>query len=154
MGCGKSTIGRLLAKEKQSLFLDTDTFIEEKEGRSIQEIFADKGEGYFRELEVQTLQWLKANAKNSVISTGGGMLVHCDGLSEIGKIIYLKVPFETILSRMNALELEKRPLLEDQNEAEKKYLERSVIYEAHADVIIDADASIETVLSRLQDATA
>lgn len=149
MGCGKSTVGRLLAKKMQTHFYDTDELIEQHEGKKIPEIFAEKGEEYFRQLEVQTVQWLKENADFAVISTGGGMLMHCDDLDEVGKIIYLKVPFETILSRMNSAELEKRPLLSNEKEAEKKYFERNAVYEERADIIIDADASVESVLSRL-----
>lgn len=150
MGCGKSTVGRLLASEVENAFLDTDDLIEKNAGKTIQEIFAEKGEEYFRELEVQTVQWLITDVNNTVISTGGGMLMHCDNLDKVGKIVYLKVPFETILSRMNRSELAKRPLLSDQKEAEKKYHERSAIYEERADIIIDADASVDTVLTRLR----
>jgi hypothetical protein len=86
---------------------------------------------------------------NAVISTGGGMLVHCQELKDVGKIIYLKVPFETILSRMNKSELEKRPLFKDEKKAKQMYDERDSIYEEKADFIIDANADMKTVLSRV-----
>jgi shikimate kinase len=152
MGSGKSSVGRLLAKEKNSYFLDTDAMIESSEGMSIQKIFDQKGESYFRQLEEKTVEWLNRNANDSVISTGGGMLVHCEGLNEVGKIVYLRLPFSKILERMGPAELEKRPLFKDIKSAESMYSQRDKVYEEKADIIIDADADIQTVLSRLRDA--
>lgn len=150
MGSGKSSVGRLLAKEKKSYFLDTDAMIESAEGKSIQKLFDDNGEEYFRQLEKETVIWLKNNVKEAVISTGGGMLVYCEELKEVGTIVYLRVPFETILSRMTSQELEKRPLFKDIQKAEVMYAERNSFYEKKADIIIDADADIQTVLSRVR----
>jgi len=149
MGSGKSSIGRLLAKEIKSYFLDTDAMIESAEGKSVQDIFASSGESYFRFLEQKTVLWLKDNVKKAVVSTGGGTLVHCEELGDVGKIIYLKVPFETILSRLNTQELEKRPLFKDVRKAKIMYDERNTVYEKRADIIIEADSDIDTVLSRV-----
>jgi shikimate kinase len=153
MGSGKSTVGRLLAKEKEAYFLDTDSMIESLEGKSIAEIFNESGEAYFRSLENETVHWLKNNVTNAIISTGGGMLVYCEELKEVGKVIYLDVPFETILSRMNAKELEKRPLFKDAVEAEKIYNQRDAVYRQRADIIIDASNDMQTVLSMLRNET-
>jgi len=152
MGSGKSTVGRLLAKEQKQYFLDTDAMIESSEGKSIPAIFDQKGEAYFRQLEEETVSWLKVNVNDTVISTGGGMLVHCEGVKEIGKLVYLRVPFSTILQRMGREELNKRPLFQNPKTAEQTYNERDKVYESKADVTIDADADIKTVLSRLRDA--
>lgn len=149
MGSGKSSVGRLLAKELQSYFLDTDAMIESAEGKKIQDIFEEKGEAYFRQLENETVQWLKNNVKQAVISTGGGMLVYCDELAEVGNIVYLKVPFETIQSRMNKDELDKRPLFKDINKAKEIYDQRNAIYMQKADVVIDADIDMKEVLARV-----
>lgn len=152
MGSGKSSIGRLLAKEKEGYFLDTDAMIESAEGRSVSEIFEKEGEEYFRSLEKKTVKWLKSNVKQSVISTGGGMLVYCEELKEVGKIIYLKVPFETILARLSREELEKRPLFKNEAEAKALYDERNAVYESRADIIIDADDKLENVFKSVLDA--
>ena len=152
MGSGKSSVGRLLAKEKGKYFLDTDALIESSEGISVYDIFTAKGEGYFRGLEENTVSWLITNVNDTVISTGGGMLVHCERLSELGKIIYLKLPFEKITERLGADELEKRPLFKNPQEAKKIYDERDAVYMSKADIVIDADAEIQTVLTRLRDA--
>lgn len=150
MGSGKSSVGRLLAKEKNRYFLDTDAMIESREGMSIQKIFDNKGESYFRQLEEDTVAWLKSNANDAVISTGGGMLVHCKGLNEVGKIVYLRLPFLKILERMDTAELQKRPLFKDLKAAELMHSQRDKVYEEKADIIIDADADMQTVLSRLR----
>ena len=149
MGSGKSSVGRRLAKHNRTFFLDTDALIESAEGKSISDIFHDEGEAYFRNLEDETVSWLKENVNKAVISAGGGMLVYCKELKNLGTIVYLKVPFKTILSRMTAQELEKRPLFKDISEAEKTYNERDAIYEELADVVIDADTTIDTILDRL-----
>jgi len=152
MGSGKSSVGRRLAKDNKAYFLDTDAMIESAEGKEISKIFEEEGEEYFRFLERTTARWLKNNVNEAVISTGGGMLVYCEELKEVGRVVYLKVPFKTILSRMNKEELEKRPLFKDAQKAEKIYNERNSIYEKRADITIDADAKPEDVLNRIKDA--
>ena len=154
MGSGKSSIGRLLAKESEAYFLDTDSMIESLEGKSIADIFAESGEAYFRGLENETVHWLKNNVQNATISVGGGMLVYCEELKEVGRVIYLDVPFETILLRMSSKEQQKRPLFKDTMEAEKIYNERNTVYRQKADIIIDASSDMQTVLSRLRAETA
>lgn len=154
MGSGKSSVGKRLANQSKYSFLDTDQMIEDLEGKSIDEIFKDKGEAYFRSLEKDTVKWLRKNAKESVISTGGGMLVYCDELHEVGKIVYLKVPFLSIMSRMTPAELEKRPLFKDAVKAKEMYDQRDEIYVKRADIIIDADADIDEVLLRLSSSVA
>ena len=149
MGSGKSSVGKALAKKSDYYFLDTDAMIESSEGKDIDTIFKENGEDFFRELEENTVQWLRSNVKQAIISTGGGMLVYCEALKDVGKIIYLRVPFATIMSRMNAEELSKRPLFKDAQKAEALYKERDAIYEKKADLIIDADSSFEDVLTRL-----
>ncbi len=151
MGSGKSSVGRLLAKKSNKQFLDTDAMIESSEGTSISEIFSTKGEMYFRQKEADIVSWLNESCKNAVVSTGGGMLVHCDNLVDAGRVVYLRVPFKTILERMSKDELEKRPLFKDPAAAEKMYQERDEVYESKSDIIIDASADLETVLSKLYD---
>jgi shikimate kinase len=154
MGSGKSTVGKKLAKQMKYDFLDTDEMIEGLEDKSIDAIFNDEGEAYFRSLEENAVKWLKNNAQESVISTGGGMLVYCDELKDVGTIVYLKVPFTTIMSRMSPEELQKRPLFKDRTKAQEMYEKRDRIYEERADVIIDADTTIDEVLLRLSSAIA
>ena len=73
MGCGKTTIGELLAKELCYKFIDTDSLIVEKENRSINDIFENDGEQYFRKVETNVLKEA-LNNQNQIISTGGGIV--------------------------------------------------------------------------------
>lgn len=72
MGCGKTTVGKLLAQKLGFPFVDTDAYIESKLGRSIPELFAREGEGYFRAQEREAAEEL-ARRENLVIACGGGL---------------------------------------------------------------------------------
>ena len=113
------------------------------ENRKIKAIFETDGEAYFRKLEKKTAKWLEKNVKNAIISTGGGFF-KVENLDRIGAVIYLKSSFDGILKRLkeqeNAdLKLAKRPLLTDENKARALFEERSSLYEAKADIIIDVE---------------
>jgi len=152
MGSGKSSVARAYAKRNKVYFLDTDTMIESAENRSIEEIFENKGEAYFRNLERELVLWLNSNVSNAIISTGGGMIIHCDEINKLGRSVYLKVPFSSIMSRMSPVELAKRPLFKDEKKARLMYEERNSIYEKKSDLIIDADCKIEEAVARLSSA--
>lgn len=149
MGSGKSSIGRALAKEKGLYFVDTDALIESFEGCKIRDIFEQKGEAYFRECERKCFEWLNNNVSNAVISTGGGMPTVIEDFSSLGKTIYLKVDFETLLERLKAEEFDKRPLFADVEFAKKIFEMREPIYSAKADLIVDANLSFNEVLKEV-----
>jgi shikimate kinase len=151
MGSGKSTIGRLVAKKlENSYFLDTDSLIESFENREINEIFAIDGEEYFRDAEKKLFQWITKNVKNSIISTGGGLPIFIPEIREGGIVIYLQVPFETIVKRLDEYEIEKRPLFQDLNEAEKLFNKRDSIYSELADFTIKNE-NIDDTLSQIDE---
>lgn len=149
MGSGKSSVGRALAKEKGMYFVDTDALIESFEGQKIRDMFEQKGEAYFRECEKSCFEWLSANVSNAVISTGGGMPTVIDDFSELGKTIYLKVDFETLLERLKAEEFDKRPLFADVEFARKIFEMREPIYMQKADLRVDANMEFEEVLKEV-----
>lgn len=146
MGSGKSSVGRALAKEKSMFFVDTDALIESFEGVKIRDIFASQGEAYFRELEKKCYDWLASSVSNSVISVGGGMPTVVDSFAPLGDTIYLKVDFQTLLTRLKAEEFDKRPLFQDIGFAQKIFEAREPIYESKATFIVDANGTFEEVL--------
>lgn len=149
MGSGKSSIGRALAKKKEMYFVDTDALIESFEGQKIRDMFEQKGEAYFRECEKKCFEWLSANVSNAVISTGGGMPTVINDFSSLGKTIYLKVDFETLITRLKGEEFDKRPLFQDVEFAQKIFDAREPIYTAKADKIVDANRGFEEVLKSI-----
>ena len=93
MGCGKSTLGPLLAKQFDLPFLDIDALIEQREGRSISQIFSEQGEFHFRQLEQQELNGLPDVPQ--IVACGGGLPCFEDNLLRLkqkGLVIYLALP--------------------------------------------------------------
>ena len=131
MGVGKSTIGKILAKNLKYRFIDVDKLIEEKEGSSINLIFKNKGESYFRKIERElTLSKLKGHS--SVIALGGGAFINSavrKCVKEFSVSFWLDVPIDELITRLK--KNKKRPLLFKQNTNEvvkKIYFERKKIY--------------------------
>ena len=139
MGSGKSTIGRKLAKLLEYSFVDTDSVIEEDQGCSVVEIFKYGGEECFRKMETCLLQKLK-NVENSVIATGGGIVLREQNqrlMQKIGKRVYLNVPQEELLQRLK--NDRNRPLLKKKDPetvVQKMMRERVLLYE-QAEYIVD-----------------
>lgn len=143
MGCGKSTYGRLLAKESKRFFLDTDTLIEEAENKSVKEIFASEGEKHFRALECACASWLCQSVQEAVISTGGGLPVFYDNLRQLGTVIYLKKNFETLVEDLSEEDFQKRPLFKELESARELHKNRNEIYTSLADHIVAAPRNLE-----------
>jgi len=149
MTCGKSTIGPILANVLGWNFYDLDKEIENKENRSVIQIFENSGEKYFREVETETLQKL-SGLSNVIISLGGGTIASEENykiLKDTGKIIYLKVSPENLYHRLkNKID---RPLFRDltlgqsseedfKNKISELLKNRAGYYEK-ADLIINTD---------------
>lgn len=112
MGSGKSTQGKKLAAKLRLPFYDIDKMIEEVEGKSVSEIFAEKGEWYFRDLEADVLR-STIMFPDAVIACGGGTPCFYDNIQWINKrgiSIYLQVPAEMIFQRIKDKKA-KRPLI-------------------------------------------
>lgn len=143
MGSGKSTVGALLAKQLNSSFYDTDLLIEQREDETISQIFALKGEEYFRNLETDLLTELQSSITASVLSTGGGMPLrekNQELLTRLGFVVFLKTSVQTAIRRLRYDQ--KRPLLKGENLEDRicSMLElRNPIYEAVADIGIETD---------------
>ena len=131
MGVGKSTIGKNLAKKLSFRFIDIDKIIEHEEGSSINLIFKNRSEKYFRLLEKKiTLRQLKKT--NAVIALGGGAFLNNSIRSKVKDLcisFWLDVNTNLLIKRLN--KSKKRPLLYKKNLAEtinKIYLERKKTY--------------------------
>ena len=131
MGVGKTTVGKIVAKEQGLEFIDTDTNIEKKHLMKISEIFKRRGEKFFRiEEEKEVLKSLKKN--NCVIALGGGAFMNSAVRNSILKnavSMWLDINLETINRRIKWNK--KRPLLDgnnNQKKINKLYSERKNIY--------------------------
>lgn len=123
MGSGKTTLGRQLATELQCAFVDLDAYLEQREGRSIAQLFEQEGQERFREMEREALEAVVQEYDQAVISTGGGAPCFFDNIGFMnrhGKTFFLDVPVEEILRRLLACDLQVRPLLAGKTEAEVK----------------------------------
>ncbi|CAG1000291.1 MAG: shikimate kinase [Bacteroidetes bacterium] len=112
MGCGKTTIGSLLAQKLNYNFIDTDEEIEKQGQLSIIDLFKEKGEQSFREHETEILQQILINENSAVIATGGGMPCFYENMEKMlreGFVIYLKCTPEEIAKRVAGKN--SRPLL-------------------------------------------
>lgn len=154
MGCGKSSIGRKLSEIKKRKFLDTDAWIEKKEGVTISEIFEQRGEPYFRTLETECLQVLLENTTDTVISVGGGLPVKEENrklLQQLGSVIYLKAQADTIYDRLKGDTT--RPLLQTDDPMQKikdMMAGREEKYQAAAHQVLVVDGkSIEEIVDEI-----
>ncbi|MEN8929062.1 MAG: shikimate kinase [Flavobacteriales bacterium] len=124
MASGKSTFGKRIAKELGYSFIDADKAIEKQEGKTITEIFSERGEQYFRKLEMKFLKSLSELSENTVISTGGGMACNQYRLNRMlnsGRVIYLEIDTKSVINRLKNAKT-RRPILEglSNQELEKK----------------------------------
>lgn len=113
MGTGKTTIGKSLAVMLKREFIDTDVFIESRQGKTIPQIFEELGEAAFRKMEMEVAAEL-GQKEQLVISTGGRLLLepaNAEALGQTGEIYCLTASPETILERVGGDKLSTRPLL-------------------------------------------
>jgi shikimate kinase len=131
MGSGKSTHGKKLASELRYRFIDLDSYIEKKEGRSVQEIFAGDGESIFREKETQYLEEILKDPNPFVVSLGGGTVCFHDNINKVissGLLIYIKMSPEALCSRL-VNSVKDRPLLKNKDpENLLEYIKETLIH--------------------------
>lgn len=143
-GCGKSTVGRALARRQGKAFLDLDRLIEERAGKSIPAIFAQEGEDAFRTLESWAVR--EAGARTGcVISTGGGVVTraeNCAPLRQNGVIIHLTRP-------LDRLPTAGRPVSQS-TDLQTLWERRRGLYAAFADRTVDNGGPLEETLDTIE----
>ena len=143
MGSGKTTIGLKLSYYLRCPVVDTDKEIEREEKRTVSEIFAADGEGYFRDKETECLKKLLKEPGRRIISAGGGLPLREQNrklLHELGRVFYLRAGAGTIWERLKYDTT--RPLLQGNDPQERirtLLAERDAYYRDAADVTVDVD---------------
>ena len=138
MGAGKTTVGKALGRYMSVPVFDTDEVIERKEQLTINAIFEQYKEAYFRELETKILQEIPT--ENAVVTTGGGIVCKHENrifLNNNGVVIFLYADEDEIVKRLE--QDESRPLLKGDKKEKivELYGERLPIYKEAADYLID-----------------
>lgn len=155
MGCGKSTIGKMIATKTNMNFTDLDEYITCKEEMSIPEIFSQKGEPYFRAKEAEAVKEL--SGKNTVIACGGGTILNDNSATaarENGVVIFLDVPFESCYERIK--DDTNRPLVVNNTKEQLREIfdHRHDIYLKNSTLSLSADKSpfeiCEDILSTIK----
>ena len=150
MGCGKTTVGEILAKKLGLPLIDTDAYIVEQEGKSIPDIFAQDGEPYFRKKEAGAIRTLCT--QNAVISCGGGAMLNPDSADyarKNGAVVLLDESFDTCYGRIQGDT--NRPIVQRSTREELHQLfdKRSGTYRAHASHVIPGGVSPEEMAERI-----
>jgi shikimate kinase len=154
MGVGKSAVGKILAERLGKKYIEADSLIVQKTGKSIPRIFQEHGEIYFRELEIETIKEI-ASKKGQVIDCGGGVVlnkINIDRLKRDGVIVWLTASPATILKRTTADGMG-RPLLKGKcgiEDINSLIRFRKSFYEHAADIKINTSRlGITTVATRI-----
>lgn len=154
MGSGKTSVAKALADKLNMEAIDTDTLIEETTGLSIDKIFEEYGEDYFRTLETKVLmQLLSKEEDGKVIALGGGTLFFNNNkeyVHKLGKVFFLESTFDNLLSRI--VGDAHRPLAnKPKEEVRKLFLERNPYYAKESDIVINTDdLSIDEIVKLVE----
>ena len=149
MGCGKTRTGKKLAKALGAQFADLDSYIVEKEGRTIPEIFAQEGEEHFRALEAK---YIREMPENSVTALGGGAIINDNTAriaAESGIVIFLDADFDLCYSRIR--NDSNRPLAYNNPEEKVRelYDKRRPVYEQRSTFVIKAYGTPNRIVSEI-----
>lgn len=154
MGSGKTSVGVKLSYRLRMRVEDTDKLIEQREGKTIREIFAAEGEAYFRQCETELLAELAEKSRKVIYSVGGGTPIREENrayLKKLGTVVYLRISPEGVYERLK--EDTTRPLLQCENPLDRireLMASRKDAYEACADIIIDVEElDMESVLAEI-----
>jgi len=146
-GCGKSTVGKLLAQSLNKAFVDTDEYITQKYGRTPSEIIKSDGEKIFRDIESEVIREISMLG-SQIISTGGGAVLrseNIDNLKQNGKIYFIDRPVNDLIPTND------RPLSSTKEDILKRYNERYDIYCDTADEIVKVIGDAKSVAQYIKE---
>jgi shikimate kinase len=152
-GCGKSTIGRQLARLRQLPFLDSDHEIERFIGCSIREFFEREGEPAFRDMEQRVIGEILGASQVRVVATGGGSVLrpaNREAMKAHATVVYLHTQPEDLARRLS--HDTQRPLLQVADPRQRLrdlYAVRDPIYREVADIVVDTAHKTATTLVNL-----
>lgn len=153
MGVGKSTVGRRVAERLDRPFRDSDEEIVARSGRAVAEIFSADGEAAFRVIEASVMADLLREERPTVIAAAGGSVLDPGTRALLGgpgtTVVWLRAPVDVLVDRTATGT--HRPALADDPRAALEGMEadRRAIYTEVADIVIDADASIDEVVDAI-----
>ena len=148
-GSGKSALGKEASRELNKEFIDMDSLIENKAGKSINKIFNEEGEASFRALEKEVLKNV-SECSGLLVSTGGGIILDPENvqrMKESGTVILIDRPLELLVKY---IDIRKRPLLKNgKEEIRNLYQKRYDLYRKSADIVLINDNGMEKALEKL-----
>lgn len=149
-GSGKSTVGVVLAKKLGYRFLDSDLVIQEKCGKLLYQLIEELGEADFLMLENEINAGIQTDG--AVIATGGSAVYGKEAMThfkEIGKVVYLSLPYEELKERLGDLH-ERGVVIKEGFTLQDLYEERIPLYEKYADIVIDCSGrDIRSVMEEI-----
>jgi shikimate kinase len=155
---GKTTLGKQLATKLKMRFIDMDHYMEERENKSIPEIYTELGDDKFRVLESEVLKEI-VKTDNVVVSTGGGTPCHfnnMDIMRDNGEVIYIKVDDDILIERLKTAVSKNRPIVKNKSEQElKEYVsnlrkKREHFYDQAHHVIYGRNIQVGDIIDLLQ----
>ena len=149
MGCGKSYMGKKLAEKLGCTLVDLDAYIEEKEGKTIPEIFAEQGEPHFRELEAK---YIREMPENSVVATGGGAIINpvtAETARNAGTVVFLDADFELCYNRIKGDTHRPLVMQNTKEQLNELFNKRREIYLKNSDFSVDSNLSETEILDMI-----
>ena len=157
MGCGKTHWGKLIGQKLNIPFFDLDEEIVSSEGKSINDIFAEQGEEYFRLKEKEVLYMITENHESFVMASGGGtpcFYNNIDYMNKSGTTVWFNCSVDCLFKRL-VNEKEKRPLIRNLTDEQlkayimKKYADRKIFYQQASIIINDEEISSEKLIDAI-----
>jgi shikimate kinase len=157
MGCGKTHWGKMVSEKLQLPFFDLDKKIEEQAGKTINDIFEQEGEEYFRQMEKEIMHLLVEGHDSFVMATGGGTACYynnIDYMKKNGTVIWINCSIDCLYQRLSADQLE-RPLIRElsgdqlKSYITKKFGDRKIYYQQASLIVNEDDIKIDQLVHRI-----